>query len=296
MSVYISTHVWHTSQLRGTALLLVLALADQANDEGVSWPSMATLAHKTRLSERSVQNLMAEVLSSGEVVVLKEARGGHSPRVYQVMAPEPPDHPRRKPAPRGAKAAPLNKPDRDENNSPLDDLRGADVSPLNADDDAPDLGVQNPVSRGAEFALGVQFSEPGVQLSVSRGEAGCTQTVLNRQLEPSIEPCEPSRASAREGEKNGLLKTVGTTTNATDRERRDTCLRCTQEVKPRLVIPGRPGYDDFCAVCWMLGQRLALAAHPDLTLRGLSHAQVIESMPPPDVPAAAQPGRQEVYA
>ena len=185
MSVYITSHVWHFSQLRGTALLLVLALADQANDEGYAWPSVATLAHKTRLSERTVQNLMPDIIDSGEVSLVSDASGGHTPKVYRVIAPAPPNRP-----PTYNRSAV-----RSPHPNSFPQKRGAVFTPL---PEPSPVGVQNSASRGAESDVGVQKNAPGVQSTTSRGEARCTQTVLNRR-EPSLEPCtEPSRVRARE--------------------------------------------------------------------------------------------------
>jgi len=42
MSIEHMTLVWKHSKKGGTALLLLLAIADFANDDGVAWPSLAT--------------------------------------------------------------------------------------------------------------------------------------------------------------------------------------------------------------------------------------------------------------
>ena len=42
------THVWTTADdVRGAALLVLLALADCANDDGRCWPSLAYLADRS---------------------------------------------------------------------------------------------------------------------------------------------------------------------------------------------------------------------------------------------------------
>ena len=50
MSMRMMTQVWERSQHKGSELLLMLAIADNANDQGVAYPSKKTLAKKTRLS------------------------------------------------------------------------------------------------------------------------------------------------------------------------------------------------------------------------------------------------------
>jgi Helix-turn-helix domain len=69
MSIRIMTQVWERSQHKGTELLLMLAIADNANDQGLAYPSKKTLAKKTRLSVRQVQRLIQVVARSRELQV-----------------------------------------------------------------------------------------------------------------------------------------------------------------------------------------------------------------------------------
>jgi hypothetical protein len=70
MSIAIMTQVWQHSQHKGSELLLLLAIADNANDQGLAYPSIRTLAKKTRLKERTVQYLLRNKLEpSGELHV-----------------------------------------------------------------------------------------------------------------------------------------------------------------------------------------------------------------------------------
>lgn len=71
MSVRITSQVWESSGHKGNDLLLLLALADAANQEGVCWPKVSTLAKMTRLSERTVQRSLGTLKESGELVVLQ---------------------------------------------------------------------------------------------------------------------------------------------------------------------------------------------------------------------------------
>jgi DNA-binding Lrp family transcriptional regulator len=54
MSIRIMSAIWEIP-LPPTEKLVLLALADAANDEGLCWPSIATIARKSGFSERSVQ-------------------------------------------------------------------------------------------------------------------------------------------------------------------------------------------------------------------------------------------------
>ncbi len=70
MSIRVMSKVWSTSAHKGSALLLLLAIADFAHDDGTgAWPSIATLADKVRMSPRQVTRLLHRLEASGELVV-----------------------------------------------------------------------------------------------------------------------------------------------------------------------------------------------------------------------------------
>jgi helix-turn-helix protein len=69
MSMRMMTLVWEKSQHKGSELLLLLAIADNANDQGIAYPSIGTLAKKTRMSRRSIQYLIHRVEQTGELHV-----------------------------------------------------------------------------------------------------------------------------------------------------------------------------------------------------------------------------------
>jgi hypothetical protein len=68
MSIRMMTQVWDQSQHKGSELLLLLAIADNANDQGVAYPSVRTLAKKTRLHPHHVKKLLRVLEASGELV------------------------------------------------------------------------------------------------------------------------------------------------------------------------------------------------------------------------------------
>jgi hypothetical protein len=84
MSMRMMTQVWERSQHKGSELLLMLAIADNANDQGLAYPSAKTLAKKTRLSNRQVQRLIRVVTRSREleVSVGTGPRGCHEYRMH----------------------------------------------------------------------------------------------------------------------------------------------------------------------------------------------------------------------
>jgi hypothetical protein len=65
MSIKVMNLVWENAPYEGNTLLTLLALADRADDEGVCWPSVLTLATKTRQSERNVQRCLAKIAKDG---------------------------------------------------------------------------------------------------------------------------------------------------------------------------------------------------------------------------------------
>ena len=86
MSLTVSKRVWEHSQQRGSALVLMLALADWANRQSVAWPKTKTLAEQARLGVRQVQVLVAELEEAGEIEVRRNVAGGREANFYLVKA------------------------------------------------------------------------------------------------------------------------------------------------------------------------------------------------------------------
>jgi hypothetical protein len=68
------TMVWNDAPFEKGALLLLLALADWADDNGDGWYFISTLAAKARQSERTTQLLLAKFETLG-IVVCKRGQG-----------------------------------------------------------------------------------------------------------------------------------------------------------------------------------------------------------------------------
>ncbi|MBP8291734.1 MAG: helix-turn-helix domain-containing protein [Caldilineaceae bacterium] len=71
----------------GSALLMLLAIADHANDDGVCWPSISTLAEKARVKPRQAQNLITQLRESGELSV-RTGKGRNNTSIYVVTIGE----------------------------------------------------------------------------------------------------------------------------------------------------------------------------------------------------------------
>ena len=76
MSIKVMNFIWDHYPEGGSELLLILALADHADDVGDRiYPSVQTMARKTRMSERTVQYLLRRIQERGWLVLV-EAGGG----------------------------------------------------------------------------------------------------------------------------------------------------------------------------------------------------------------------------
>ncbi|ONI89956.1 hypothetical protein ALI22I_13600 [Saccharothrix sp. ALI-22-I] len=89
MSIRVMTWVWEHAEVAGTDLLLLLAIADAADDQGRNaWPSVADLSRKTRLDERTVQRRLKRLHSQGHITI--EPGGGRRRNRYTIpMAAAP---------------------------------------------------------------------------------------------------------------------------------------------------------------------------------------------------------------
>jgi len=116
VSVHVSAAVWSNETLGGSSKLVLLKLADCADDDGRNaFPSVARVARECGLGERTVQRILATLVTGGYLVIDQPATR-HRPTVYRVI-----------PDPRGASMTPL---------------RGAtNVSQMAPDPSGPDLLV-----------------------------------------------------------------------------------------------------------------------------------------------------------
>lgn len=86
MSVRLMALVWANAPCKGSALLVLLALADFSNDDGMNaYPSVATLAAKARLSAREVQYILRNLES--QKLIVSSPRTGRS-TIYKVNVSE----------------------------------------------------------------------------------------------------------------------------------------------------------------------------------------------------------------
>ncbi len=109
MSTMIMTACWPLQGMSPSQKAVLVSLADQANDDGVCWPSVGTLAMRTCLSERAVQTAIRWLQNVG-LISIDERRGRST--VYRVTpaAYSPPQevHPRKPRTPAANSPAPAN--------------------------------------------------------------------------------------------------------------------------------------------------------------------------------------------
>jgi biotin operon repressor len=87
VSFKVTNWVWARSESRNGARLVMLALADRADDNGYCWPSIDDLAERTKLSPRAVQKAIATLAEIGELDV-ENGGGRHRPNRYRIT-PKP---------------------------------------------------------------------------------------------------------------------------------------------------------------------------------------------------------------
>ena len=84
MSIKIMSWVWDQSPYEGKALLIHLAMADFASDEGLLWPSQVTLAKKSRSTDRYVRDVINDMVRDGFVEIVTASNGRESHR-YKLI-------------------------------------------------------------------------------------------------------------------------------------------------------------------------------------------------------------------
>lgn len=87
MSFKVTNWAWSRSEARNGARLVMLALADRADDAGFAWPSIEDLCDRTKLSPRAVQKAITNLVELGELKV--ESGGGRRVRNRYTIIPKP---------------------------------------------------------------------------------------------------------------------------------------------------------------------------------------------------------------
>lgn len=86
MSIKIMSQVWESGPDDRGELLVMLALADFADDRGRCWPSIATIAKRARMTARSAQRILRK-LEAEKVVTISTGTGRAGCNEY-VITPD----------------------------------------------------------------------------------------------------------------------------------------------------------------------------------------------------------------
>ena len=120
MSIKIMSAVFERYPNGGGEMLLALALADHASDDGTRvYPSVANLAEKTRQSERSVQYQLRRMEESGWLILVGAGNGGRSMSREYRISPE---------WIKGAEIAPFQKGATDDIKGAIHDTKGCNLT------------------------------------------------------------------------------------------------------------------------------------------------------------------------
>ena len=92
MSLRVMSWAW-SIQLAPTPKLVLMALADEADDTGVCFPSQRRLAAKCSITDRTVRRMLVELETKGYVRLERRLRadGSRASNVYRLKCADPPD-------------------------------------------------------------------------------------------------------------------------------------------------------------------------------------------------------------
>jgi hypothetical protein len=89
MSVKAMTYVWENSPYNGNALIVHLALADHADDQGICWPSQQYLANKCKISVRQIRRIIHQMISDSFLFIEQPSKAGVSNNRYRLLFKKP---------------------------------------------------------------------------------------------------------------------------------------------------------------------------------------------------------------
>ena len=83
MSLLSLSCVWESSKSTGNAKLVLIAIADFANDRGIALCSHHDIARKAKVSEDTVKRILKRLYNSGELRQIRPSSSG-TPATYQI--------------------------------------------------------------------------------------------------------------------------------------------------------------------------------------------------------------------
>lgn len=89
MSIRVMSQVWECADLDKSETLVMLSLADHANDDGICYPSISRLCERTRMTDRGIQAVIKRLIERGFLTVQMNA-GRSGSNLYTLhTTPEP---------------------------------------------------------------------------------------------------------------------------------------------------------------------------------------------------------------
>lgn len=85
MSIEVMTRIWKVAPYGGGTLLVLLALADYADDYGICWPAQPDVAAKARLTDRQLRSVLRQLETAGDLLV-HAGKGRGNRTIYCVLA------------------------------------------------------------------------------------------------------------------------------------------------------------------------------------------------------------------
>jgi hypothetical protein len=169
MSIAVMSRVWANSQSKGGDLLVLLAIADFAHDNGVAFPSVPTLAKKSRLTARQVSTILKRLQDRGELSV-QTNKGPHGTNLYRVLV--------------GDEA--LSGGDEVRNKLPM---KSASYEPSEESSET-SAGRGSKVKKAQYDALWEAFIAAGVARPTTKNEKGKLNAAVRQLLEAEADPAQ----------------------------------------------------------------------------------------------------------
>lgn len=85
MSIEYTSAVYDLERPVGLQRLLLLAIADHANDQGLAWPGNDCLVCKTKISERQIRRLIPELEAAGLLQIVQTGQGRGHRRIMRLL-------------------------------------------------------------------------------------------------------------------------------------------------------------------------------------------------------------------
>jgi len=83
VSMIVMNRVWDHAQQSGTSLVVLLALADRSDEDGICWPGVAWIAQRARLQSRQARNILRQLEKSRDILATI-GRGRNHTNLYLV--------------------------------------------------------------------------------------------------------------------------------------------------------------------------------------------------------------------